>query len=380
VLQLKAGQLPDETAVRRAVELDRQGKVRPGGTALEAAAHLATCDDRHADARQYFAEAAAQSAALGDGNISRDVDLAHMELRFGHLREARAAAERIGVVQVHDRGQRDLALLARICAWQGDLDPARRALAAARQAAAGTSRPGAHMAATIAMVSGDAAAALPLLCSVVERLDALGVREPSVPGVLPLAIEAAAATGDVDQAVLLCHTLSEQAGALRSRWGSANVLSAQGHIALARGATAEAVDFFDRAASAFDVLDLPLDQGRALLAAGSALRRLGRRTQARQRLLAGQAALAVAGAEGLLRAADAELARLGQHETDDLTATERQVAHLAASGLRNTEIGQQLSISPKTVERHLGNVYRKLGLRGRGELATALNERRPART
>jgi DNA-binding CsgD family transcriptional regulator len=385
VLQLKAGLLPDEDAMRRAVELDRKGQVNPGGTALETAAHIATCDDRHADARQYFAEAAAQSAALGDGNITHDVDVAHMELRFGYLRDARAAAERLSDGRVHDRGQRDLGLLARICAWQGDMDSAGRALSAARQAEAETSRPGAHIAAdtaegTIALLSGDPARALQVLRSVVERLDALGVREPSVAGVLPLAIEAAAAAGEVEEAVLLCQKLGELASALRNRWGSASVLCGEGHIALARGQAAEAVDLFDRAASAFDVLDLPLEQGRALLAAGSTLRRMGRRTQARQRLLAGQTALAVAGAEGLLRVADAELDRLGPHDADDLTATERQVAHLAASGLRNTEIGRQLTISPKTVERHLGNVYRKLGLRGRGELSAALNERRPART
>jgi DNA-binding NarL/FixJ family response regulator len=53
-----------------------------------------------------------------------------------------------------------------------------------------------------------------------------------------------------------------------------------------------------------------------------------------------------------------------------LTSRERQIGKLAATGLRNREIADRLGISAGTVKVHLHNVYRKLGVRGRVQLAT----------
>jgi DNA-binding CsgD family transcriptional regulator len=55
-----------------------------------------------------------------------------------------------------------------------------------------------------------------------------------------------------------------------------------------------------------------------------------------------------------------------------LTASERRVAELAAEGRSNPEIAQALFVTRKTVETHLGHVYRKLDIGGRGELPQAL--------
>jgi DNA-binding CsgD family transcriptional regulator len=57
---------------------------------------------------------------------------------------------------------------------------------------------------------------------------------------------------------------------------------------------------------------------------------------------------------------------------DDLTAQERQIAELARDRLSNPEIAARLFLSPRTVEWHLRNVFMKLGIRSRRELATAL--------
>ena len=55
-----------------------------------------------------------------------------------------------------------------------------------------------------------------------------------------------------------------------------------------------------------------------------------------------------------------------------LTASERRVAQLAAEELSNKDIAQALFVTVKTIEVHLSNVYRKLGIGSRRQLATAL--------
>ena len=57
---------------------------------------------------------------------------------------------------------------------------------------------------------------------------------------------------------------------------------------------------------------------------------------------------------------------------ESLTAAERRVADAAATGASNREIAARLFLSPKTVEMHLGRVYRKLDIGSRRELLGAL--------
>jgi DNA-binding CsgD family transcriptional regulator len=55
-----------------------------------------------------------------------------------------------------------------------------------------------------------------------------------------------------------------------------------------------------------------------------------------------------------------------------LTVSERRIAQLAAAGLTNREIADQLVVTVKAVEWHLSHVYRKLGIHSRGALAASL--------
>lgn len=55
-----------------------------------------------------------------------------------------------------------------------------------------------------------------------------------------------------------------------------------------------------------------------------------------------------------------------------LTPSERRIAARAAAGASNAEIAQALFVTVKTVEMHLSNAYRKLGISSRNELARAL--------
>ena len=60
-----------------------------------------------------------------------------------------------------------------------------------------------------------------------------------------------------------------------------------------------------------------------------------------------------------------------------LTVSERRVAEPAGEGRNNPEIAQVLFVTRKTVETHLGHVYHKLGVPGRGQLGRALAEQTP---
>ena len=52
---------------------------------------------------------------------------------------------------------------------------------------------------------------------------------------------------------------------------------------------------------------------------------------------------------------------------DGLTDREVQVLRLVAGGLTNTEVAAELNLSIRTVERHIGNIYAKIGARGRAD-------------
>ena len=75
-----------------------------------------------------------------------------------------------------------------------------------------------------------------------------------------------------------------------------------------------------------------------------------------------------------LRVTGARIRRPASSGPDALTPSERRIAGLAAGGATNPEIAQALFVTVKTVEMHLGNAYRKLGIGSRRELAAALGE------
>ena len=69
-----------------------------------------------------------------------------------------------------------------------------------------------------------------------------------------------------------------------------------------------------------------------------------------------------------------------QHDASELTPRERELAALVASGLRNREIAARLGISEGTAKLHLYNVYKKLGVSSRVELAIRMQGAQPATT
>jgi DNA-binding CsgD family transcriptional regulator len=122
-----------------------------------------------------------------------------------------------------------------------------------------------------------------------------------------------------------------------------------------------------------------LETVRALIELGAALRRANERSAARQPLLQAAELARSAGALALYDRARLELAATGARPRrearsgpESLTPSERRIADLAAAGRSNREIASALFVTPKTVEYHLRNAYRKLEIRGRGDLARVL--------
>ena len=123
-----------------------------------------------------------------------------------------------------------------------------------------------------------------------------------------------------------------------------------------------------------------LEHALSLCELGAAMRRAKRRADSRPLL---REALEIAhrcGAEPLeerarteLRASGARPRRAALSGLESLTASELRVCQLAAEGMTNPEIAQALFVTRRTVETHLGNAYRKLEIKSRTELPTALN-------
>lgn len=158
--------------------------------------------------------------------------------------------------------------------------------------------------------------------------------------------------------------------ALATRSRALVALAGNDHDAAARDAI-EAIRLHDEAPS------VPFEAARARLVAAGALRRLGRRREAREQAELAAGVFETLGAAAFARRARAELDRLRTRRTPTgLTPTEAQVAHLAAAGRTNAEIASELVVSVRTVESNLTRVYRKLGVRSRTELATRLTAAR----
>ncbi len=127
-----------------------------------------------------------------------------------------------------------------------------------------------------------------------------------------------------------------------------------------------------------------LELTKSLAELGAATRRAGQRTESRELLGEALDLADRCGAttieerlRGELRSAGARPRRTRASGPSALTATERRIAELAASGMTNREIAQAQFVTTKTVETHLASVYRKLGTAGRRGLAEALAEGGP---
>jgi DNA-binding CsgD family transcriptional regulator len=186
-------------------------------------------------------------------------------------------------------------------------------------------------------------------------------------------IEAAVRWGDAGLARAWLEAFEPWAEASAAPWGKAVALHGR---ALLAPDLAEADRLFRAALAAQDAAARPFERARTELAFGELLRRARRRTEARRRLRAALERFEALGADLWAERARVELRASGERSRrrdpstlDDLTPQEIQIAQLVAQGGTNRAIASQLFLSPRTIDFHLRNVFRKLGISSRIELA-----------
>jgi DNA-binding NarL/FixJ family response regulator len=138
----------------------------------------------------------------------------------------------------------------------------------------------------------------------------------------------------------------------------------------------EAEHEFELALSLHTEGSRPFDHSRTALLFGEFLRRHRRRKDAREQLRFALAGFERLGAEAWAERARTELRASGEtarkrnpSTIDQLTPQELQIARFVAEGQSNKEVAAQLFLSPRTIDYHLRNVFAKLGIKSRTQLA-----------
>jgi DNA-binding CsgD family transcriptional regulator len=153
------------------------------------------------------------------------------------------------------------------------------------------------------------------------------------------------------------------------------------HAAWRRALLTGELDAFEEALA--DPALSPFDRARVELSRGERLRRAGERSAAREYLRVAHGLFEGLGADPWAARTRDELAATGEtarrrdpSTVDQLTPQELRVLNAVAAGASMKEAAQTLYLSPRTVEFHLGKVYRKLGVHSRKELRATLERLR----
>jgi DNA-binding CsgD family transcriptional regulator len=356
-------------------------------TAASAAAYRADAELGEALYGRAVADARAVGA-LGILPVALN-GLGIMQSLLGRLTAAAASATE-GLALARQTGQENiacyqLALAARVAALQGRDDDCR---ALASEALASARARGLRMQAgmaTWALAELDLGQGRPE--SALARLLTIA-HDPAIahPGVelysLPHRLEAAVRAGEIGLATQALDRFGRWAEACGSSWGLPQLARMQALVAPDEGVEAQ----FEEALARHALGGGAFERARTQLAFGEWLRRQRRRVDARTQLRSALDSLDTAGAELWAHRARAELRASGESARkrepstiDLLTSQELQVAELVATGATNREVATQLFLSPRTIDFHLRNVFRKLGVTSRHQLGGALTPEEPER-
>jgi DNA-binding CsgD family transcriptional regulator len=189
---------------------------------------------------------------------------------------------------------------------------------------------------------------------------------------LPAAIEIELATGDAEGAGAACDELGAIAARRRSELLDALVAHARGAVALAEDDAAGALVALRDAAAHWNALRAPYEAARSRELLGVACRALGDEDAAALELDAAREAFGRLGALPDRARVDA-LVRGAPYALSD---RELQVLRRLAAGETNRAIAAELVLSERTVERHVSNIFAKLGVSSRTAAAAFAYEHR----
>ncbi|BCB81174.1 hypothetical protein Pflav_075840 [Phytohabitans flavus] len=185
---------------------------------------------------------------------------------------------------------------------------------------------------------------------------------------LPELVEAAVRSGEQAAAAAALDALVERTEPTGTAMG-------MGITAYARGLVTGTEDDYREAIELLDKTSLLPYRGRAHLLYGEWLRREGRRRDCRRHLRIAHELLAGHGIDAFAKRAADELRATGEKARgrsesghDELTMQELYIAREVATGATSQEIATRLFLSPRTIEAHLRNIFRKLGITSRRQL------------
>ena len=182
---------------------------------------------------------------------------------------------------------------------------------------------------------------------------------------LPAATEIALAAGDLAAARAAADELAETARRLDAPVLLATAASAAGAVLLAEGDPRAALVDLRSAWAAWRELEAPYEAARTRVGIGIACRALGDQDSAAMELDAARFAFQELGAAPDLASLESLTGRGLAGRAGGLTPREVQVLRLVATGKTNRAIAAELVLSERTVDRHVSNIFTKLGVSSR---------------
>ncbi len=182
---------------------------------------------------------------------------------------------------------------------------------------------------------------------------------------LPAYVEIMLAVGDADAARSACGELEQLASGLESGMLDALVAHARGAVDLDAGDAGGALVALRRAGAVWQQLQAPYEAARARVLVGMACRALGDEDSAALELGAAREVFTELRAAPDVARLDALSAGAATAGTHGLTPRELQVLRLVAAGETNRAIAAALVLSERTVDRHVSNIFSKLGTSSR---------------
>jgi DNA-binding CsgD family transcriptional regulator len=182
---------------------------------------------------------------------------------------------------------------------------------------------------------------------------------------LPALVEILVGADDTENARGACDELEEIAARFDTGVLRAAAAQARGALDLAEGASRESLIHLRRAWKVWQALEIPYASARARELIGLACRAVGDRDGGRLELEAARDAYEALGAAPDLARVEALLLPRERGATRGLSPRELQVLRLVAAGNSNKAIAAELSLSVKTIERHVSNILTKLDVHSR---------------